>query len=102
MNAQQINIGDLVWVPDKTYAYDKPSHGYKYNIQGPLYGLVLSTNQASDNLMIKLSVATDEKKYPRDIYKSTNDKYNLKENKEYWFKVSDVFKIDNGEKTWLN
>ena len=72
----QFKVGDLVWIPDLTHAYAQAEGGHRYNINGPIYGIVLEINEENDPSKVKVSVG---KESPPD---------------KLWFKENQIYKED--------
>ena len=73
----QFQVGDLVWIPDKTYGFEaiRPVH-YRYKIEGPLYGLVMAVEDAL--VKVSLNKTPDTETFwfrPNQIYKHNGDMY---------------------------
>ena len=72
----QFKVGDLVWIPDSTYGFEKPEARYRHKIKGPTYGLVVATADLSEPFKVKVSVGTINKP---DVF---------------WFRYNEIYKED--------
>jgi|10_taG_2_1085330.scaffolds.fasta_scaffold36202_3 hypothetical protein len=72
----QLKIGDLVWIPDLTYAYGAVDATTRYNIKGPTYGIVLEINKENDPSKVRVSLGKEN---------PTND---------LWFRENEIYKED--------
>jgi|6_EtaG_2_1085325.scaffolds.fasta_scaffold24706_5 hypothetical protein len=79
----RFKIGDLVWVPDRTQAYDCLEAGSRYNIDGPLYGLVLEVNEKSEPSKVRVSLG--KLATPAEVWLKANQIY--KEDGETYGKI---------------
>jgi len=70
----QLQVGDLVWIPDSTYGFDKPQAGYRHKISGPAYGLVIEVSTGQEPSKVKVSLG----KIP----------------KLFWFRENQIYKED--------
>jgi len=77
MNSE-VKVGDLVWIPDLTHAYDRLGVSHRVNINGPTYGLVLEVSQKNDPSRIRVSLGRSRTP------------------EEFWFKANEIYK-QNGD-----